>query len=53
MKAECGHEHHWLAELSERGIRGVVALLLLLPGAVWAGCCQQRLKIWAMPDQQC
>src|ERR1039458_8630961 len=34
-KCRCGHQ--WLTKLSKRGVRGAVALLLLLPVAAWAG----------------
>src|ERR1035441_110506 len=37
MNTKCGYEHQWLTKLSKRGVRGAVALLLLLPVAAWAG----------------
>src|ERR1035441_1582501 len=33
-KCRCGHQ--WLTKLSKRGVRGAVALLLLLPVTAWA-----------------
>ena len=37
MNTKCGYEHQWLIKLSKCGVRGAVALLLLLPVAAWAG----------------